>query len=91
MENKISFTKQNYIIMVAGLLVVILGFALMSGGGSENPEEWNPDVFSGRRITLAPIMVILGYVIVVIGIMKKNKSVKINDNNKEEIELDLDS
>lgn len=91
MNKKISFTKQNYLIMAVGVLVVILGFALMSGGGSDNPEKFNYEIFSFRRITLAPIMVILGYVVVIVGIMKKNKSVKIDADKKEEIELDLDS
>ncbi len=91
MKNNISFTKLNYIIMIAGVAVVAIGFMLMSGGGSEDPTKWNPEVFSARRITLAPITVILGYVIIVIGIMKKDKSVNLEAPDKEDIILDLDN
>lgn len=89
MKNSISFTKQNYIIMLTGLLIVVIGFLLMSGGGSEDPTKFNYDIFSARRITLAPIMVIGGYVVVVVGIMKKSKA-STNENKPTE-ELDLDS
>lgn len=83
MENKISFSKQNYIIIGIGVLVVVLGFILMSGGGSEDPSKWNPEIFSFRRITLAPITVMLGYVIVVVGIMRKNKNQETPETNLE--------
>ena len=52
--------------------MVLLGFILMSGGGTENPEEFNEQaLFSFRRITLAPFLVIAGYVVVLFGILKK--------------------
>ncbi len=64
--------NKNYILIVIGCVVVLLGFLLMSGGGSENPEVFNEtELFSFRRITLAPFMVLLGYGIVLFGIMKK--------------------
>ena len=56
------------------MLVVILGFILMSGGGSENPNVFQEEeLFSFRRITLAPFMVMLGYGVVLYGIMKKQQ------------------
>lgn len=71
---KISFNKENYILIIAGIVTVVLGFALMSGGGSVDPSKFNKqELFSFRRITLAPMMVILGYLIVLYGVMKRNK------------------
>ena len=64
--------NKNYILIVIGCIVVLLGFLLMSGGGSENPEVFNEkELFSFRRITLAPFLVLLGYGVVLYGIMKK--------------------
>ncbi|MBP6334583.1 MAG: DUF3098 domain-containing protein [Bacteroidia bacterium] len=67
------FGKENFVIMLTGLAVIFLGFALMTGGGSEDPKIWNPEIFSWRRITLAPILVIAGFVIQVYAILKKSK------------------
>ena len=65
--------KKNYLFIILGCVVVILGFVLMSGGGSENPDVFNEEeLFSFRRITLAPFLVMLGYGLVLFGIMKKN-------------------
>ena len=68
-----AFGRENYMIMLAGLVLIIVGFALMTGGGSKNPAEWNPDIFSTRRITVAPVLVILGFVVEVFAIVKKSK------------------
>ena len=74
-ENKFVFGKMNIILIGVGILVTFIGFLLMMGGGSEDPKVFNEDeLFSDRRITLAPIMVIAGYVIVIFGIMKKRKA-----------------
>ena len=67
------FGKENYIIMLVGLAVIFVGFILMSGGGSQDPKIWDPSIFSFRRITLAPILVIAGFVIEVYAILKKSK------------------
>lgn len=67
------FKKENYMIILAGVVVLIVGYFLMSGG-SQKPNEFNTDeIYSFRRITLAPIVVIIGYVIVMFGILKKPK------------------
>ena len=68
-----AFGRENYMLMLAGIALIVIGFILMSGGGSENPAEWNPDIFNFRRITLAPVLVILGFVVEVIAIVKKAK------------------
>lgn len=74
-EKKLEFPfkKQNYILLVAGVLVIIIGFLLMAGGGSEDPNVFNPEVFSPRRITVAPLVVLLGFAIVMFAILKKPK------------------
>lgn len=59
--------------MAAGILVMIVGYILMSGGGSDNPEVFNPEIFAPRRITWAPIIIILGIVIEIVAIMLPSK------------------
>jgi len=68
-----AFNKDNYRIMFIGLGFIILGFILMIGGGSDDPKVFNPAIFNFQRLTLAPILIIAGYVIEIIAIMKKPK------------------
>ena len=63
------FVAKNYALMGAGLLVVVVGFILMSGGGDHTVTEFDWSIYSTRRITIAPIMVLMGFVIVALGIM----------------------
>ncbi|ETN94584.1 Protein of unknown function [Zhouia amylolytica] len=74
------FQKKNYIVMFIGLAVIALGFILMSGGGSEDPNVFNPEIFSFRRIRLAPTLVLIGFAIEAYGILlnpnKENKNTK---------------
>jgi len=68
------FDKENYIWMIAGVLLIFIGFQLMSGGKSPDPTKFNYDeIYSFRRITLAPIVVLLGFAVEVYAIMKKPK------------------
>jgi len=55
------FKKKNYTWMVIGLVVIAVGFALMAGGGSDDPNVFNEDIFSWRRIRLAPTLVLIGF------------------------------
>lgn len=66
-----SFTTKNYVMMLAGLLVIVLGFVLMSGGGDHTATYFDESIFSFRRITLAPVVVIAGFVVVGVAIMKR--------------------
>ncbi len=68
-----ALSKINFIGLAVGLVFIILGFFLMSGGATENPDEFNPEVFSARRITIAPILVLLGFAINIVAIMIKPK------------------
>ena len=66
------FGRKNYITIIIGFVIVLIGFVMMSGGKSENPEEFHPEeIFSARRITYAPITVLIGFTIIGIGIMIK--------------------
>lgn len=67
------FEKINYKILIIGLLVVTLGFILMAGGGSDDPNVFSEEIFNFRRIRLAPTTVLLGFAIVIYGIMKNPK------------------
>ena len=73
-ENNLLFTKENYKWMLIGLAVLALGFFLMAGGKSSNPQVFNDkDVYSPMRITVAPILIIAGLLIEIYAIMKKPK------------------
>lgn len=67
------FGKENYILMLVGLAFIVIGFALMTGGGSDDPAVWDPSIFSFRRITLAPVLVMIGFGIEIFAILKKSK------------------
>lgn len=67
------FDKVNYKILLVGLAVIALGFILMSGGGSEDPNIFNEEIFSFRRIRLAPAVVLLGFGITIYSILKNPK------------------
>ena len=70
------FNKENYKWMLIGLAVLALGFFLMAGGKSDDPKVFNADeVYSTTRITIAPILIIGGFIIEIFAIMKKSKTV----------------
>jgi hypothetical protein len=68
-----AFGKENYRLMLIGLAFIVIGFLLMIGGGSSDPNVFNPEIFSFRRITLAPILILAGFTIEIFAIMKKPK------------------
>ena len=71
------FSRENYIWMVAGIVVIALGFLLMAGGKSSDPTKFNADdVYSARRITIAPLLIIIGFILEIVGIMKKPKTLE---------------
>jgi hypothetical protein len=68
------FAKENYKFMVAGLAIIVVGFLLMMGGNSNDPNSFKPEeVYSFRRITLAPIVIVLGLIVEVYAIMRRPK------------------
>ena len=74
-ENKheFLFEKVNYKILLIGIAVIALGFILMSGGGSDDPNVFNEDIFNFRRIRLAPTTVLIGFGITIYAILKNSK------------------
>ena len=69
-----AFGKQNYKLLFIGLGLILVGFLLMIGGGSDDPQVFSDDIFNFRRMTLAPILVLAGYVVEIFAIMKKPES-----------------
>jgi len=74
-ENKSEFLfgKKNYTLMLIGLAFIALGFILMAGGGSDNPEIFNEEIYNFRRIRLAPTLVLIGLAVEIYAIMAKSK------------------
>lgn len=74
-DKKFDFplSKENYKLLVIGFGIIVLGFILMMGGGSTDPEVFSYDIFSFRRITLAPLVVLFGFGFEIYAIMKKSK------------------
>ena len=71
-NSNFAFSKENYIWLCVGIVLLVIGYILMSGGGSDNPNEFHADqIFSARRITLAPITVLVGYGTILYAILKK--------------------
>ena len=66
--------RKNYQILFAGIITLLAGYILMSGGGNPDPAVFDESIFSFRRITLAPIVVLLGYIIIGVSIMYTPKS-----------------
>jgi len=78
MKNKKSkkafiFEKKNYLIMILGLVFIAFGFILMSGGASDDPNVFNPEIYNFRRIRLAPTLVLIGFGIQVYAILFSTK------------------
>ena len=65
--------KENYILMLIGIGLIILGFILMTGGGSKDPNVFNMDMFDFRRLTFSPILILIGFGIEFVAIMKRPK------------------
>ena len=69
-----AFAKENYKLVLIGLCIIIFGFILMAGGGSDDPNVFDESIFSFTRITLAPIVVLAGFGFEIYAIMHKPKS-----------------
>jgi hypothetical protein len=82
-----AFGKENYFLLIIGFVIIITGFILMIGGGVDDPNKFFPDndpsktpeIFSFRRITLAPIVVMIGYIFEMWAIMKKPKEESVSE------------
>lgn len=77
-DNKFQFAfgKINYILMIVGIVVLAIGYVLLAGGGSDDPNVFNPAMFDNRRLVVAPILIVLGFIIEIVAIMFKDKNRK---------------
>ncbi|QZT36213.1 DUF3098 domain-containing protein [Halosquirtibacter xylanolyticus] len=73
-SNKFALEPANYKLLIIGIGIIVLGFILMSGGGSEDPNVFDESIFSFRRITLAPVVVLFGFLFEIFAIMYKPKN-----------------
>ncbi len=67
------FGKVNYILLIAGIVLLALGYILLCGGGSDDPTVFNPAMFDNRRLVVAPLCIVLGFVVEIVAIMIKPK------------------
>ncbi len=72
-ETGFALGTENYRLMAIGFGIIVLGFILMIGGGSDDPNVFNPEIFSFRRITLAPLLLLFGFLFEIYAILKKPK------------------
>jgi hypothetical protein len=70
------FSKRNYQLLIAGLFLLLIGFILMTGGGSKDPNVFDPGIFSFRRVTFGPLVVLAGFILEGVAIMYRPKSGK---------------
>ena len=68
-NEKTAVTRRGVVLMIAGALVMALGFILLSGGGVKDPQVFNYAMFDFRRLVLAPIVIVAGIIVVIVGIM----------------------
>ena len=68
-----AFSKKNYILLIIGLAFMVSGLVLMIGGGSEDPTKFSDEIFNFQRLTLAPILLAIGFIIEIFAVMHKAK------------------
>ncbi|MEC7186091.1 MAG: DUF3098 domain-containing protein [Bacteroidota bacterium] len=74
MKKDFLFNKRRYRLLFISVIIITIGFLLMSGGESNNPEIFSNEIYNFRRIRLAPLVVILGFTLCIITILKKSKN-----------------
>jgi len=71
MKQTFIFGKRNYLFMIIGLVLIAIGYILMAGGGSDDPNEFNDAIFNNRRLVFAPLMVLAGFAVELYAIMTR--------------------
>ena len=75
-ETSFAFGKTNYILLIAGVVLLLVGYICLSGGGSDDPTKFNPALFNARRMVLAPILIEGGLIVEIFAIMIRPKDKK---------------
>lgn len=83
MDRDFAFGKSNFIWIGISIAFIIIGFALMSGGSSQDDVSFNPQIFSAQRIVVAPIVTMIGFILMVYSILKGDKRRGQNDDSTE--------
>ena len=78
-----AFKKKNYILLITGLVFIFSGLILMIGGGSEDPEKFSYEIFNFQRLTLAPILLAIGFIIELFAIMYRGEEDDVKINKKD--------
>lgn len=81
-KKNLAFDRVNYILLVVGMVIVVIGFILMSGAGSTE-SAYNPDIFSARRIKVAPVVCLIGFVSMIYAVMRKPKDTSSEIEDKQ--------
>ena len=84
-KRNLAFGRSNFIMLAIGMIVVIIGFILMSGSGSTE-TEFNPDIFSAMRVKVAPVVCFLGFISMIYAIIHRAKD-KDDDGSKNDVNL----
>ena len=69
-----AFGKENFLLIAVAVVLIVVGFLLMSGGGSKDGVSFNPEIFSARRIVIAPLVTVLGFVTMIVGIVRNGNN-----------------
>ena len=80
MDRDFAFGKENFIWLGISIVFVIVGFVLMSGGSSPDGISFNPEIFNKQRIVIAPIIIMVGYILMIYAILKKNNKISEDKN-----------
>ena len=75
-RKKFLLNRSNYKILIISIVIIFLGYVLMSGGKSEDPNEFNPEIFNFQRIRFAPTVIIFGFILVIYSILYNEKKWK---------------
>ena len=70
-DEQMPLTIRNYVLIIAGFVVILIGMVLMTSGGSDDPNVFNYEMFSWRRITLAPILIVGGFAFEIYALLKR--------------------
>lgn len=74
-----AFGKENFILIAVAVVCIVIGFILMSGGASKDGISFNPEIFSTRRIVVAPLVTLAGFILMIFGILKNSNAKEVTE------------